>query len=567
MSNCKAFLALTLLTLCAQVSAAERILDYHSDVLIHPDGGLMVTETIDVRSEGKHIRRGIYRDFPTRYKDRYGNHYKVTFQIQDVRRDGRREPYHTQKLSNGVRVYIGSSGHLLRPGRHSYMLRYHTTRQLGFFPDHDELYWNVTGNGWMFPIDRASARIELPADVSPGQLRTDLYTGYQGARGKAARSQLESARIISFVTTHALAPRQGLTVAVGFPKGIVHEPTRGERIGYFLEDNGAALVLALGLALPLFWYLWAWSHYGRDPDKGIIIPRFEPPKKLTPAGCAYIRKMSFRQKAFTAAIVSLGVKGYLEIHEDDDEFTLYRKTPPGGAHASKGELALLGALFRDATRIELKQENYRDFLMAKGGLKKALRTEHVGRLFNLNGRYALPAIIMSVAAVLVAITLDSAPLIWIVFGALSLILHLLFIFLMRAPTPAGRRIMDEIEGFAMYLDTAEQQDLDRMQSPQLTPEVFEAFLPYAYALGVENHWCERFARAFPADPGGAGGYRPAWYVGDRGGVNTLGHLGSGFSSSFSSAISSASSPPGSSSGGGGGGSSGGGGGGGGGGGW
>jgi uncharacterized membrane protein len=148
-------------------------------------------------------------------------------------------------------------------------------------------------------------------------------------------------------------------------------------------------------------------------------------------------------------------------------------------------------------------------------------------------------------------------------------LHGLFSFLMRAPTPNGRLVMDEIEGFKMYLDTAEQDRLDRMRSPALTPEVFESFLPYAYALGVENTWCERFAREMPEEIRQQTGYHPSWYRGNYQGVNALNHIGDNFSSSFSSAISSASSPPGSSSGGGssGGGSSGGGGGGGGGGGW
>ncbi len=138
---------------------------------------------------------------------------------------------------------------------------------------------------------------------------------------------------------------------------------------------------------------------------------------------------------------------------------------------------------------------------------------------------------------------------------------------MRAPTQAGRAVMDKIEGFKMYLDTAEQARLDHMRSPELTPEVFEAFLPYAYAMGVENNWCERFARELPQALQKQGGYHPAWYLGNFHGISALHHVGDNFSSEFSSAISSASAAPGSSSGSGGGGFSGGGGGGGGGGGW
>ena len=153
------------------VFADERILDYHSDVLIKSDGSLMVTEVIRVRAEGNNIRRGIYRDFPTSYKDRHGNNYRVSFNVLDVQRNGSSEAFHTTKLSNGVRVYFGSAERMLPHGVHEYRLRYYTTRQLGFFKDFDELYWNVTGNGWVFPIDRASASIELPGTVDPGDLR------------------------------------------------------------------------------------------------------------------------------------------------------------------------------------------------------------------------------------------------------------------------------------------------------------------------------------------------------------------------------------------------------------
>lgn len=58
----------------------------------------------------------------------------------------------------------------------------------------------------------------------------------------------------------------------------------------------------------------------------------------------------------------------------------------------------------------------------------------------------------------------------------------------------GRQVMDEIEGFRMYLDTAERDRLDRMRSPLLTPTYSSPFCPMPYALGKENYWCEGFAR-------------------------------------------------------------------------
>jgi uncharacterized membrane protein YgcG len=324
----------------------------------------------------------------------------------------------------------------------------------------------------------------------------------------------------------------------------------------------------LGLLAPLGWYLWAWNKAGRDPDKGVIIPRFEPPAGLSAAASRYVRDMSFDRNAFTAAIISLAVKGQLVIEEVDKDFTLKRVPAAPKAQLTTGEKAVLDSLLpRRSSSIEMDNENHKEFQAARKALKKELKREYLGRLFHLNGIYLAPPMLMSVAAAITAALFDGGPPVWISYLVLTMALHGLFTFLMRAPTLAGRAVMDEIEGFNMYLDTAEQDRLGRMRSPVLTPEVFEAFLPYAYALGVENNWCQRFAREIPTEVRRQTGYHPGWYSGRFHGMNALNHLGDDFSSSFSSAISSASSPPGSSSGSGGGGSSGGGGGGGGGGGW
>jgi uncharacterized protein (TIGR04222 family) len=281
--------------------------------------------------------------------------------------------------------------------------------------------------------------------------------------------------------------------------------------------------------------------------------------------------MGFRQECFVAALISLAVKGLLVIEDEGKkDFALNRPGSPASGAPTPGEQAVLDALLPTrASRIEMKQENHASFSKAQQALGRELKREYKGRLFRLNGLYLALPITLSVAALALSVAFQGGPLAWISYILLVVFTHVLFGILMRAPTPAGRQIMDEIEGFKMYLDTAEQDRLDRMRSPELTPEVFEAFLPYAYALGVENNWCRRFAREMPREPGeqGHAAYHPGWYHGRAQGLYALNHLGGDFGKSFSSAISSASTAPGSSSGSGGGGFSGGGGGGGGGGGW
>ena len=67
--------------------ARERILEYKSNIDVSVDGTLEIVEKITVLAEGKKIKRGIFKDFPTKYKDKYGNNVKTGFQIEEVLRN------------------------------------------------------------------------------------------------------------------------------------------------------------------------------------------------------------------------------------------------------------------------------------------------------------------------------------------------------------------------------------------------------------------------------------------------------------------------------------------------
>ena len=162
-------------------AANERIGAFHSRIVVHPDASLTVTETITVNSEGQEIKRGIIREFPTKYQDKHGHTVRVGFEIVEIRRDGQLEPYHTEKAANGVKIYIGQKDVLLQPGKHTYTITYQTTRQLGFFKDYDELYWNVTGNGWTFPHRHGPGRGGTPARNQDYPIRR-LYRAFRGPR-------------------------------------------------------------------------------------------------------------------------------------------------------------------------------------------------------------------------------------------------------------------------------------------------------------------------------------------------------------------------------------------------
>lgn len=635
MSNTlRSILAVILLLVFSPLSQAdERIISYHSDITIGPDGSMRVEEHIRINAEGQKIKRGIYRDFPTNYRDHLNNNYQVQFQLIEVKRNGASEPYHTKKLSNGIRIYIGNRDRFIKQGEHAYSIIYKTKRQIGFFKEFDELYWNVTGNGWDFPIDKASAIVNLPTVFPQDQIHLEGYTGPQGSKGQDYTAHVEYDGSAWFETSKGLGNREGLTIVVNWPKGYVTEPTEEERLSWFLQDNSSTLIGAGGLALLLIYYVVVWLRVGRDPEGGAIIPLYEPDPGYSPASMRFITNMGYDKKAFSVAIINMAVKGYIEIEETSkNSFTLHKKEAPG-VKLAIGEGAIASALFAGGKReIELKKKNHAKIGKAVKVHKRSLKGDYEKNYFLTNSGYLVPGIILSIITlaavvlllpdadqistatfmsiwlsiwsigvfVLVAgvinawrgdskgeaifITLFSIPFIGGEIGGLTILItqvsiiyaltlliavaiNIMFYQWLKAPTLAGRKLLDRIEGFKLYLSVAEKDELNFKHPPEKTPELFEQFLPYAIALGVEQQWGERFSDILSSAMMGEDRYQPGWYHGNSWNYNNIDTFTSTMGSAMSSAISSSSTAPGSSSGSGGGGSSGGGGGGGGGGGW
>lgn len=572
---CTLFLLFT-----GSAAAQERIIAFDSRVVIAADGQLTVTETITVEAEGKRIKRGIYRDFPTIYRGRDGRTHIVGFEVLEALRDGRAENWFTRNRPNGVRVYLGAENVYLRPGRYEYTITYRTDRQIGFFDSYDELYWNVTGNDWEFAIDRARATIVLPDDATVVQ--TAAYTGVQGARGQNWTSWTDNRGNPVFESTRRLSPREGLTVAVAWPKGFVSPPSAADELFWAARARLGILAAAAALLLVLVYYYWAWRRVGRDPHAGTVVPRWQPPRALSAAASRFISEMGFDEKAIGAAVVSLAVKGRLIIEDDGaGDYTLRKHDGGFGGKLSPGEKAMERALFKWGDSAAVRKGNHVRLKPAVDALHAALSADFEGAHFHRNLGYFAGGVILSVVAVfgtgvvnvraVVGQTETISAVVIAATVAAMLGVNVLFRYLLKAPTLQGRGIMDEIEGFRMYLSTAEQERLNLLHPPDRTPELFERYLPYAMALDVETEWGEQFQDVFAkaAEDSGGGHYHPLWYRGRHGygGWSSPGRFASNLGSSLGGSIASAATPPGSSSGSGGSGSSGGGGGGGGGGGW
>ena len=634
----RAFLALALavvlpLVLVSGVLAEEVIRSYATEIRLDTEGSVHVLETIEVRAEGNDIRRGIYRDIPTVLINDDGSKLYSDLTIQSVKRDGREEPYHTEGIENGLRIYIGDADVLLDvPAIYRYTIEYSMTRMARRFADHDELYFNAIGPYWDFPILSAVASVILPDGAEISDLQG--YTGGYGSTEQAVAMSRDGNTAI-FRATRPLSAYEGMTVSASFQKGILAKPSTTTGVMNYLSDHRIQIVPALAALVVLLYNIWAWLAVGRDPEKGTIIPLFHPPENLSPALTHYIHRMGWKRSgwlAFTAGLIDLAVKGLLVLGKDGKRNTITATDAPVPAGLPPEEAAL-HAYFagRDTVRVD-KKTGPKLAKQMSAFKSKAMGTK--GNVwFRNNLLYVVLSVVISIAMlgvmlwagvidpefVIIAIfatifltvftTVFGSMLagnwitrffmlVWIgfflanagagLFGALTdmlngvsigmpilafitiIAVNALFGVLMRAPTVEGRRIMDKIDGFKMYLETAEKERLNFQDEPQMTVSRFETILPYAVALGVEKPWTERFendlARNAVSDYDG-NDYHPHWHTGSDFRAGSMGRDVAAFASGMSAAMIASQPSSSSSSGGGGGGSSGGGGGGGGGGGW
>ncbi|MDQ1197751.1 DUF2207 domain-containing protein [Agrobacterium sp. SORGH_AS 787] len=627
-----------LLAAVLPASAEEFISSYHSIVEVAKDGTLTVTEAITARAEGDRIKRGIFRDFPLYAVDKDGKWTKVGFKVLSVERDGAPEDWHTENIDGGIRIYTGNADRLLPTGEHIFQITYNTDRQIRYFDSYDELTWNVTGNGWQFPMREISATISLPQGARPTD--TAVFTGKLGATGKDARILTEGNDVF-FASTRPFYPGEGMTVAVKLPKGVLDPPSTSQQREWWLRDRLALIIAGLGLLIVLAYYYRAWAAVGRDPAAGVIVPRWHPPEGLSPALVNYVDGRGFADGGWTAlsaTALDLAVKGFVTIEDLKNGLIIRRTEKKIEDSLPVGQRTLLSSIGAPGNSLTIDKANGETVQKVGSDFRSSIEKEHRGKYYRSNSGYIVGGLVLSfgvivatlifgsfdegdigtiislsmaavffavsatiygkqrrrgrgvlsrlggivfmaisgfltfslIAAVVGRIFFDhvhDANTLAVVALALIVLVNVLFVLVMGAPTPLGRQLMDAIEGLRLYLTVAEKDRMNMQGAPQMSPQHFETLLPYAVALGVEKPWSKAFETWLAAASAGAAAYAPTWYNGN---YNSFGDRIGGFSSSMASTIASTiPAPPSSSSSSfsGGGGSSGSGGGGGGGGGW
>ena len=488
-----------------------RITNFSSSMEVAPDGTMTVRENLAVSFEGEF--HGIYRDIPIQYPGPHGSNYTLFLTVTGVT-DGQGNKLKYESSVQGdfrhLKIYIPNAVNTTKVVDINYTVK----NAVRWFDDHDELYWNVTGNDWPVPIDSAMAIILFPPNAA-NNLRGQAFTGVYGSEGRDATAVVNG-NVVKVSTNNALDMREGLTADVYITKGILTQPSQLTFALWFIRSN-VIVLLPLWAFVVMFFFWWT---KGRDPKADIsVAPMYDPPKDMTPAEVGALTNDAVHPRDITSTLVDLAVKGYLKIEEVESKMLLFshrdyifHSLKPQGSWSSlqAHEQVMLKHMFpADATQIRLS-ELRNQFYVAIPTIKEDILAQLRGK-----GMYtvdpdsahayvfigvvltALPFVLLQVFKI--ADVLASIGMV-ILAGLISLIIVFLFARIMPAKSLKGVRTKVEILGLQEFINRV---DADRLRI--MPPNTFEKILPYAMVLGIENHWAKAF-QGIVQNP-------PAWYVG------------------------------------------------------
>ena len=511
-------LVFSLIVCCFSVAHAQerswRISDFSADIEVHKDGSADVNERISLVFIGAF--HGIHRYIPVDYTGPEGSNYSLFLKVQKVTDEEGQALKYSSKTQGGYRVLT-----IMIPGATDTSKRIHIVYSIRnavkFFEDHDEFYWNVTGNGWPVPIDAAAAYVRFPAEAI-GKLRAQSFAGVFHSNERAM-ADVQGANVMA-QTLNPLPARGGLTVDVFLPKGVLDSPGPLTRALWIIGSNP---IIALPiLAFVVMFSLW-WKK-GRDPHAGLsVAPMYEPPKGMSPAEVGTLVDDSTDPRDITSILVDLAVRGYIKIREEQiaqlvvfkkkDYIFVQLKGPDQWGDLTPFEQVMMQNLFpagSTETHIaDLRNRFYVAIPSIKSYVMSSLKDKGMYTLDpeSAHGYWILGAVVTAAPFVLGGYFLhvdftQSGP--WM-FGAILLAALIIFLFsrLMSAKSLKGVRTRVEILGFQEFMNRVDADRLKRMP-----PDTFEKFLPYAMALGVEHHWAKAF-QGIVQNP-------PTWYEGGYG---------------------------------------------------
>ena len=545
--------------------------DFKSDIAIQSGGKVTIEETIEIFFYES--RYGIYRDMPHTYKSSTGEKIYTEIEVNSVTDGIKKIPYEVSRNEANLRIKIGDPNKTVS-GSQKYVIKYSASGALIPFEEYDELYWNVTGNNWPVPIEKSSAIVSLPQD---GIVQSACYIGKYGATTPCLINKINE-KEVQFTSPRNLSSGEGLTVAVGYKKGmmpiLVIEPPKTLLEILFSPTNLTTfflvLIVGISLLLRMWWQKGRDYYYERkslhDPEqKEKIMPlgayepigaEYEPPLNLRPAEIGVIMDERADTLDVSATIVDLAVRGYLIIKEEPKKWIFGKedyiliKTDKQEEKLLGYEKKLLDKLFsekKEARLSELKHTFYKSLKTVKNELYKEVVSK---KLFEKNpqsvrSKYFVFALLLTFFSLLgFLLILKNIPNSFLlgpsVGAAVCGIFFIIISFFMPRKSALGREVYRKARGYELFVSGTE-----KYRQPFFEKEnIFMEVLPYAIVFGVTKKLADAMKEM------GIKTAQPNWYIGTAA-FNAYRFTSNinNFSNSLSSAI--ASSPAGSGSGGGG----------------
>lgn len=482
---------------------SEKIKNFSVDITINKDSSFLVKENI-LYDFGENYKHGIYRNIPL--NDTEIRVMKVTDEFDNS------YPFKVNKESGYVKIKIGDPDKTIK-GEHTYNIFYRAEREIRFFQDHDELYWNVTGNEWDVPIEKSSATVHLPEKVSVDNLKFACFTGSFGSKESDCSFKLEDNGDIIFESKDSFYPREGLTIVLGWPKGLVKEPGLLQKLLWNFEKFWPLLI-----PIFIFTFLFKkWWREGRDPRiKKTIIAQYEPPDNLRPAEVNFIIKQGVQPKDISATLVDLAVRGYIKIKEiknpgifkkDDYELIKLKDFDDSKEDLRKYERELLKDIFdskETALISSLKNKFYSHLPTIINKVYPGIADfkYFVSDPKKITGKWLLIGIVILFFFVPLSSVLKNYLL--LISFLISGLLFLTFAPFMPKRTEKGAEAYWHILGFKEYINTAEKYRAEFQEKEN----IFEKYLPYAIIFGLVDKWAKAFEGIYQVPP--------SWYEGDFG---------------------------------------------------
>ena len=540
--------------------------DFQSEIVVNKDSTLDITERITADCGNLPDKHGIYRVLPTQAYKTTSEIIKTPIKLISIT-DFNGSPLHYEETSSftnhTISWKIGDADKTVT-GENYYLIKYKVKNAIRFYnTDFDEMYWNLNGNFWEIETDSFAGKIVFPTGITKSNTKIDYYTGSFGLKSQDAATYVWTAdNILEFTSRRTLKSGEGITASVIFPKNIITPYKPG-----FFEKYWQYFSFILPIISFIICFL-LWAKYGNDPNiKGPIVPEFEIPGGLLPMEMGeVITNGRLSTNHISAGIINLAVNKVIKIEKlenKDYKLTLLKKE---ARDISETEGLLIDQLFEGKEAVmlsKLKNKFYSQLGTFEDSIKKKLENEKlVGGSSN-----CLRIVFVIIAAIIFPGVFISF--IWWILALnllLTSIIFIVFAIIIPRRSIEGAKMMREIEGFKLYMKTAEKY---RQQFNE-KENIFEKYLPYAMILGITGLWIEKMKKIYGEDYFNT--FHPIWFVGpgfEHFDAGSFDNAISSLSSNMSSALASSPSASGSSgwSGGGGGGFSGGGGGGGGGGGW